>query len=75
MYYSEYDFEETFKQILKERNLTVAAFCRETGYPESTFRNYLGKKKTQPTLPILVDLADYFGITIDKLIGRKVRKF
>lgn len=60
---------ERFELLLKQKNLTAYKVCKATGIPTSTIYTWkLGK--TSLSMPKLVKIADYLGVTVDYLMGR-----
>ena len=62
-------FPERIIQLKIERKLLQKDIA--TGI-NITVRNYqrYEKGEQQPTLPVIVALADYFGVSLDYLVGR-----
>lgn len=62
-------FPERIVEIKKSRNLLQKDIAEAI---DITVRNYqrYEKGEQQPTLPILVRLADYFDVSLDYLVGR-----
>lgn len=52
-----------------ERNLTLQAVHRQTGIALASLSSY-EKGRYAPSLENLCKLADFYGITLDELIGR-----
>lgn len=66
-------FSERLKQLRKERKLTqneMAEICglKPRGYQEYEY------EKGYPTVPGLIFLADFFGVTTDYLLGRSDKR-
>lgn len=64
------DIIESIIEQRIERNLTQNQLAKATGISQQMI-NYWEKEKKIPKLEFLIILADYYGITIDKLIGRE----
>lgn len=67
-------YTETFSQKLKKARentgFTQREVSKETGIPQSTIANYeIGR--TQPDIENLGILADFYGVSVDWLIGTK----
>ena len=62
-------FHENLTVLLKDRNLTQAELCRQTGVQTSLMSEYLSGKKS-PTIRNAALIADALSITLDALIGR-----
>jgi transcriptional regulator with XRE-family HTH domain len=64
------DFGTRLRNIRKSERLTQRKLAQESGIPERTIQMY-ELNESLPSFEALVKLADFFGITIDYLIGRK----
>lgn len=62
-------FPERIIQIKRDKKLLQKDIATAIGI---TIRNYqrYEKGEAQPTLPVLLRLADYFEVSIDYLVGR-----
>ena len=63
------DFKDRLRFIRKEFRCTQKQIAVEIGTSEQNYQRY-ERGTQQPTLPVLVALADYFGVSIDYLVGR-----
>lgn len=67
-------YQETFVQKLKQARamtgFTQREVAKETKIPNSTIANY-ETGRTQPDIENLGILADFYGISLDWLIGTK----
>lgn len=61
---------EIFEQLLREKDLTHYKVWRETGVAQSTLSDWKNGKG-RPGPANLAKLADYFGVTVDYLMGRE----
>lgn len=66
---------EKYLKLLKERNVTTAQVCRETGIPESTMSMW--KQRSQDGTPKLsldnaIKLAKYFDVSIEYFLDSAV---
>ncbi len=61
-------FGEQIKMILEETHATIYDICKHTTFDWQTFNSWY--KGSVPKLNSLVQLADYFNISIDMLVGR-----
>ena len=61
---------ENLRKIRKERDLTMKEVGIAIGVGESTISQYETGKR-QPDQQTLLKLADYFGVSVDYLLGRK----
>ncbi len=66
-------FGEEIKQIRIERGITQAEVSKATGIPQNTI-SWIESDKGIPNIYQCKLLADYYGISIDELIGREVGK-
>lgn len=60
---------ERLYSLRKEQNLTQLLAAEGMGIPFSTYRRY-EKNEREPTAPILVQMADFYSVTLDYLVGR-----
>ena len=61
------------KECRKERGLSqieIATFCDIT---EKTYQNYELMTR-EPKISILIRIADYYGVSLDYLVGRSDKK-
>ena len=61
---------ERIRELMKEENLTQVALAAKVGVKQNTISAWLLGKK-EPSISSLWLLADYFGVDIDFLVGRK----
>ncbi len=61
---------ERIRELMKEENLTQMALAAKVGVKQNTISAWLLEKK-EPSIRSLWLLADYFGVDIDFLVGRK----
>ncbi len=66
-------FGEEIKQIRIERSITQAQVSEATGIPQNTI-SWIESDKGIPNIYQCKLLADYYGISIDELIGRDTNK-
>lgn len=62
-------FPERLLNLKETRNLLQKDIALAIGVSVRTYQRY-EKGEMQPTMPILISLADYFDISIDYLVGR-----
>lgn len=58
------------RELRKEKNLTIAKTAEFLNMPFETYRSYEAGKN-QADYETLVKLADFFGVTVDYLLGRE----
>lgn len=63
-------FREKLKKARKDIGFTQIEVCKELNIPQSTLANY-ETGRTQPDLETLAKLADFYGVSIDWLLGTK----
>lgn len=59
------------KHLMEEQKLTTSELARLASIEQSTLHRLLAGKSASPKLETILPLADYFGITIDQLIGKE----
>lgn len=55
--------------LRKKQGLSREAVARELRISSKTYERY-EKNERDPAAPLLVQLADFFGVTLDQLVGR-----
>ena len=67
-------FAERLKQLRKEQNISQETLSHEIFVSQESISAYeLGKHF--PTLDILIKLSDYFGVSMDYLMGKDEHRF
>lgn len=61
-------FAFMLKQLREDRGLTITELADKLGYSIASI-SYWGNKKTNPTLYKVQDVADFFGVPLNILIG------
>ena len=61
-------FSDRLKQLRKERKITQAELAFTLGMHERSFRGYEAGT-VQPTLSVIIAIADYFNVSLDYLCG------
>lgn len=64
-------FKENLQKFLTEKNLSQKQLSEHTGIPASSIASWFGKQSSSPSIEAVVKIADYFGCTIDYLVGRE----
>lgn len=67
-------FPERLNLLLVEKDMNAAKLSRDTGITESLI-GYWRRGEKQPGLENLEKLANYFGVSIDYLVGRVGRPY
>ena len=62
-------FADRLKTLRKESGLTQVQFAAEMSVASGTVAMWETKKR-EPSFEALVKIADYFGVTLDYLLGR-----
>lgn len=61
---------EIIEKLLLERGLTAYQLSKGTGIPQASLSDWkVGK--SQPNVKNLQTLSDYFGVSVDFLLGRE----
>ena len=63
-------FSERLRELRKERGLKQREMAEICGIKVRSYQQY-EYGENYPTVPGLVFLADYFGVSLDYLMGRK----
>jgi len=63
------EFHERLRNLRESKKIMQIDITKEIGIPSSTY-NYYENGKMQPTINAIVELADFFDVSIDYLIGR-----
>ena len=67
----EIKISENLKLLMKEQNLKQQALAERIGVAQSAVSAWLLGKK-EPSIASLWKLADFFDVSIDELVGRKM---
>ena len=62
------------RELREDRDLRQSDLAKETGIDQRTISNY-ETGKSNPDSYALIKLAEYFGVSIDYLVGRTKRDF
>lgn len=65
------DIAESLKQNREERGMTPYKLAQVLGINHQNIYRW-ESGKTLPSIEMCVRIADYFGLSLDELIGRKV---
>ena len=60
---------ERIKYLMEAEDISQYALAKKLGISQSTICNWLNEKK-EPSIESLWKLADYFGESVDYIIGR-----
>ncbi|MGF7407650.1 helix-turn-helix domain-containing protein [Lactococcus lactis] len=59
---------ERLQELIKKSNKSMNQIERELGYPRNTISSY---KRQNPSTKRLDELAEYFNVSVDYLLGRE----
>ena len=62
-------FTQRIRELRKQRNLTQRAVAEHLGITEQAYQVYEYEQKN-PRLDRLIELADFFDVSLDYLVGR-----
>lgn len=62
-------FPKRLQALMTRKRVSVYEMAADTGITNSTIYGYL-KGRTYPAFDIILEIADYFGVTMDELAGR-----
>ena len=65
-------FGKEIRQIRLERGITQSQLAKETGLPQNTL-SWIESDKGVANIQQCVTLADYYGISLDELVGREIK--
>ena len=54
--------------LRRERNMTQEAAAKELGISQNSYQRYETDER-EPTAPILVRMAQFYGVSLDYLVG------
>ncbi|MCL2234502.1 MAG: helix-turn-helix domain-containing protein [Firmicutes bacterium] len=63
-----YTFAKTLKELRLEKELTQEGLANILGVNRTSISDW-EKPRTEPSLTMLVELAKFFGVTVDELLG------
>lgn len=63
------NFPERIIELKKTRSLLQKDIANAIGITVRNYQRY-EKNEAQPTLPVLLKLADFFNVSLDYLVGR-----
>ena len=66
-------YGKELREIRKSYNLTQNQVSKATGIPQNTI-SWIELDKGIPNLQQCVLLADFYGISLDELIGREIKE-
>ena len=66
------DYGKNFKELRIERGLSQRDLAKATGISQQAISFWEQDKRT-PNMDDCIRLADFYGITLDELVGRTVK--
>ena len=63
-------FAERLRELMQEKSLSQSALSVDTAIPVTSINGWLLQKRTIQ-IDALCKLADYFGVSVDYLLGRE----
>ena len=64
-------FAKRLQELMREKEIaTISALAEKTGIPRNTITNWVLHKRT-PLIDALWKLSEYFGCSIDYLLGKE----
>lgn len=63
-------FKDRLKELRTKKGITQETLALDLGIPESTVRRYESSDEHTPRRERLEKIADYFGVSVDYLLGR-----
>ena len=63
-------FAKRLRELRDEKGLSLSSLANTIGVTGAILSMYENCKRA-PTLPILLELADFFGVSLDYLAGRE----
>lgn len=63
-------FKDRLKDLRAKKGITQEVLALDLGIPESTVRRYESSDENTPRRERLEKIADYFGVSVDYLLGR-----
>ena len=64
---------ETLKELREEREMKQAQIAIILGVKQNTYSNWENGIR-EPKIKTLIEIADYYNISLDSLVGRKRKK-
>ena len=64
---------ETLKELREERGMKQAQIAIILGVKQNTYSNWENGIR-EPKIKTLIEIADYYNISLDSLVGRKRKK-
>lgn len=68
-----FDTYKIIENLCDDKGITVTQMCRDTEIPRANLSEFKAGRKKTLGAPILSKIADYFGVTVDYLLGKEER--
>ena len=65
-------YGEKFKQLREAHNLTQSELAKKTGISQVNI-HYWENDKRKPNIEFCEILADFYGVSIDELVGHEIK--
>lgn len=66
-------FSERLLELRTEKKLSQVAVAMQTGITSRTYQRYESGER-EATVSTLISMADFYGVTIDYLVGRSDKR-
>lgn len=63
------EFSNKLKELRTSKNISQKQIASQLDIADRQYRRYENEEQ-QPTLPIIIKLANYFDVSLDYLVGR-----
>lgn len=64
-------FYDNFINLCKRKKIAPSKAAIDAGFSKSLVSKWKANPKTVPTVDVLKKISDYFGITVDELLGKE----
>lgn len=64
-------FYDNFINLCKRKNVAPSKAAIDAGFSKSLVSKWKANPNTVPTVDVLKKMSDYFGITVDELLGKE----
>jgi SOS-response transcriptional repressor LexA len=62
-------FSGTLEKLMKLRGINMSQLHKSTAVPLTTINRMVNESSVNPTISTLIPIADYFGVTLNQLMG------
>ena len=67
-----YDLYKTIESLCKIKGINITTMCKESGASRGSLTDLKNKRKKSLSADTLSRIADYFGVTVDFLLGKEL---